>query len=91
MSRWPATGGVVTLEPGVSLADRFRVERVAQWQRSYPAFVYQITQRSLKRAAERGVSGARIASFLRQRVRGSAPRVLAAVERFDAAEAIRPE
>ena len=82
---------LVTLEPGVSLADRFRVERFAQWQRSYPAFVYQITQRSLKRAAERGVSGARIASFLRQRVRGSAPRVLAAVERFDAAEAIRPE
>lgn len=75
----------VTLDAGVSLADRFRVERFAQWQQSYPTFVYQITQRSLKRAAESGITGARIASFLRNRTRGSAPRVIAAIERFDAA------
>ncbi|MCB9124300.1 MAG: hypothetical protein H6643_07260 [Caldilineaceae bacterium] len=81
---------LVTLEPGVSLADRFRVERFAQWQQSYPTFIYQITQRTLKRAAERGLTGARIAGFLRQRARGSAPRVLAAVERYDAAEPIQP-
>ncbi|MCB0051573.1 MAG: hypothetical protein KDE24_18735, partial [Caldilinea sp.] len=60
------------------------------WQQSYPTFIYQITQRTLKRAAERGLSGARIAGFLRQRARGSAPRVLAAVERYDAAEPIQP-
>lgn len=76
----------ITIEPGVSLADRFRVERFAQWQQSYPTFIYQITQRTLKRAAERGVTGARIARFLRERCRNVAPRVIAAVERFDAAE-----
>lgn len=79
---------LVTLQPGVSLDDRFRVERFAQWQQSYPAFVYQITQRSLKRAAEGGVSGARIADFLRQRSRNSSLRVLAAIERFNTTEPI---
>jgi len=81
---------LVTLEPGVSLDDRFRVERFAQWQQSHPTFVYQITQRSLKRAAEGGVSSVRIAGFLRQRARNSAPRVLAAIERFAAAEPSQP-
>jgi len=80
----------VTLDPGVSLADRFRVERFAQWQQSYPAFVYQITQRSLKRATERGLSGARIARFLRERCRTPSPRVIAAIDRFEATEQVRP-
>jgi hypothetical protein len=79
----------ITLDPGVALADRFRVERFAQWQQSYPQFVYQITQRSLKRAAERGITGARIAQFLRTRCRTAAPRVINAVERFDRAEPAR--
>ena len=79
----------VTLDPGVSLADRFRVERFAQWQQSYPRFVYQITQRSLKRATERGITGARIAEFLRTRCRTAPPRVLSAVERFDSVESAR--
>ena len=79
----------VTLELGVSLADRFRIERFAQWQQSYPRFVYQITQRSLKRAAERGLTGARIARFLRERCRTAAPRVVAAVERFESAEPLK--
>lgn len=74
---------IVTLDPGVALADRFRVERFAQWQQSYPRFVYQITQRSLKRAAEHGITGARIAQFLRTRCRTAPPRVVSAVERFD--------
>lgn len=76
---------LVTMEPGVSLADRFRVERFAQWQQSYPTFVYQITQRTLRRATERGINGARIARFLRDRCRTAAPRVLAAIEHFDGA------
>ena len=80
----------MTLDPGVSLADRFRVERFAQWQQSYPAFVYQITQRSLKRATERGLSGARIARFLRERCRTPSPRVIAAIDRFEATEQVRP-
>lgn len=80
----------VTLEAGVSLADRFRVERFAQWQQSYPTFVYQISQRSLKRAAERGISGARITAFLRDRCRTASPRVLTAIQHFDEAEPMRP-
>jgi len=79
----------VTLDPGVSLADRFRVERFAQWQQSYPTFIFQITQRTLKRAAERGINGVRIARFLREHCRTPAPRVIAAVERFDGAESVR--
>ncbi|MFO7632776.1 MAG: hypothetical protein R6W76_09565 [Caldilinea sp.] len=79
----------VTLDTGVSLADRFRVERFAQWQQSYPAFVYQITQRTLRRATERGISGARIARFLSEHCRTASPRVIAALERFDTAEQIR--
>lgn len=79
----------VTLESGVSLADRFRVERFAQWRQSYPLFVYQITQRSLKRAAERGITGARIARFLRERCRNAPPRVIAAIERFDLSEKVQ--
>ncbi len=72
----------VTLASGVSLADRFRVERFAQWQQSSPLFVYRITQRSLKRASERGISGARIADFLRKRAPATPARVLTALERF---------
>jgi hypothetical protein len=72
----------VTLASGVSLADRFRVERFAQWQQSSPVFVYRITQRSLKRASERGISGARIADFLRKRAPATPLRVLTALERF---------
>lgn len=78
----------MTLELGVSLADRFRIERFAQWQQSYPRFVYQITQRSLK-PAERGLTGARIARFLRERCRTAAPRVVAAVEHFESAEPLK--
>ena len=33
----------VTLAPSVALADRFRIERFAQWQQSYPRYTYQIT------------------------------------------------
>ncbi|MBW7883784.1 MAG: hypothetical protein H3C34_14335 [Caldilineaceae bacterium] len=79
----------LTLEPGVSLADRFRVERFAQWKQSYPNFVYQITQRTLKRAAERGITGPRIARFLREHGRPAPMRVIAAVERFDTGERVQ--
>ncbi|MEZ4673746.1 MAG: hypothetical protein R2932_05810 [Caldilineaceae bacterium] len=44
----------ITLAPGAALADRFRVERFAQWQASYPNFVYQINQRSLKARSPKG-------------------------------------
>lgn len=72
----------VTLATGVALADRFRIERFAQWQKSYPTYAYQITKRSLKRAVERGLPAERIARFLQERCRAPA-RVVAAVSRFD--------
>ena len=74
----------VTVAPDVTLSDRFRVERFAEWQASYPNYVYRITQRTLKRAADGGVSAARIADFLRTRDRNAPQRVLAALEKFSA-------
>ena len=73
----------LTLAHNVPLTDRFRVERFAQWQKSYPHYVYQINQRTLKRAAEKGITGARIATFLRERCRNAPARVLAAVEKYE--------
>jgi hypothetical protein len=72
----------VTVAPDVSLSDRFRVERFAEWQASYPNYVYRITQRALKRAADGGITAARIADFLRTRDRQAPARVIAALEKF---------
>ncbi|MCB0121008.1 MAG: hypothetical protein KDE58_02130, partial [Caldilineaceae bacterium] len=57
----------LTLSPGIALADRFRIERFAQWQASYPQFVYQINQRMLRRAKEEGISSDQILNFLQSR------------------------
>ena len=57
----------LTLATNAPLADRFRVERFAQWVASYPNYVYQISQRSLKRAAEEGIATQQILSFLQER------------------------
>lgn len=67
---------------GTPLTDRFRVERFAQWQSSYPHFVYQINQRSLQRAGAEGITAERILDFLRQRARHVPANVQAALVRF---------
>lgn len=72
----------VTVAADVALTDRFRVERFAEWQASYPNYIYRITQRTLQRAASGGITAARIADFLRTRDRQAPPRVLAALEKF---------
>lgn len=54
----------LTLSPGIAIADRFRIERFAQWKTSYPHFVYQINQRMLKRAKDEGIDGSQILNFL---------------------------
>ena len=72
----------VQLAPSTPLMDRFRVERFSSWQASYPRFVYQINQRSLKRAAEEGVPPDRILAFLRARARTMPERVAAGLKRF---------
>ncbi len=65
------------------LMDRFRVERFALWQASYPEYVYRITQRSLRRALEQGIPPSRVLAFLRRRARTLPPRVVRALERFE--------
>lgn len=72
----------VTVAPDAPLTDRFRVERFAEWQASYPNYIYRITQRTLKRAADAGITAPRIADFLRTRDRNAPARVLAALEKF---------
>lgn len=67
---------------GTPLTDRFRVERFAQWQSSYPHFVYQINQRSLQRAGAEGIKPQRILDFLKQRARHIPPKVQAALSRL---------
>jgi len=78
----------ITVAPDMPLADRFRVERFAEWQSSYPNYVYRITQRTLKRAAENGVGAGQIAEFLKTRGRQTPPRVIAALERFAGADKV---
>jgi hypothetical protein len=79
----------ITAPMGTSLSDRFRIERFANWQASYPDFVYQINQRSLKRAADQGISTERITEFLQQHTRGIPQRVAAALARFGSSEKVR--
>ncbi len=64
-----------------SLSERFRVERFAQWQKSYPRYEYQINQRSLKRAADEGISPDRILTFLRRRSHRVPENVVSALTR----------
>ena len=71
----------VSLPLGAPLDDRFRVERFAQWQASYPQYVYQITQRSLKRAAEASIQPQQILDFLSSRTRTIPDKVTAALQR----------
>jgi hypothetical protein len=79
----------ITIEMGAPLSDRFRVERFANWQASYPHYVYQINQRSLKRAAGEGISADKILEFLRAHSRTVPPKVVTALERFGSGERVR--
>lgn len=72
----------LTLGTGIPLADRFRVERFAQWRASYPHFVYQINQRSLKRAADEGIAAQQILNFLKNHAAQVPERVSAALLRY---------
>ena len=76
----------VTMAYGAPLADRFRVERFAFWQRSDPHYVYQINQRSLQRAQQEGVATLQVLEFLRSKVRSLPQKVDNALTRFAKAE-----
>jgi len=72
----------LTLATGMPLADRFRVERFAQWQASYPHYTYQINQRSLKRASEEGIAAQQILDFLKLHGAQVPERVMGALLRY---------
>lgn len=72
----------IHMEPGTPLHDRFRVERFATWQASFPEYVYQISQRSLKRAVDQNIATARILAFLQQRAANVPDKVAGALQRF---------
>ncbi len=72
----------IKVTPGTPLTDRFRVERFAQWQSSYPHFVYQINQRSLARALEENIPPQRVLEFLRSHARQIPEKVEAGLLRF---------
>jgi hypothetical protein len=67
---------------GTPLKDRFRVERFAHWQASYPQFTYQLNQRSLTQAAEEGIPAQRILAFLQEHSRSIPPKVINAIQKF---------
>jgi hypothetical protein len=79
----------VTLPLGTALADRYRIEEFAAWQASYPHFVYQINQRSLKRAADAGIAVDKVLEFLEAHARPLPAKVHAALARFSAGERVR--
>ncbi len=74
------------LAPGSSLADRFRIERFAQWQASYPDYLYQINQRSLKRALDDGINAQQILAFLQSHTTQVPDKIKTALTRFNMAK-----
>ena len=74
----------ITLALGTPLAERFRVERFAQWQSSYPNYVYQMNQRSLSKAVEGQIAPKQIIDFLERRARVVPEKVISALARFGA-------
>ncbi len=73
---------VIVLPPGAPLEDRFRVERFAQWQSSYPRYQYQITKRSLARAADAHITSQQVLEFLSTRTRQLPDKVTQALQRL---------
>jgi hypothetical protein len=70
-----ADGSVIVA--GALAFERFQLARVADWQESQPgAFVYALTPRSLKRAADQGIKAARVIEFLEERSGGVLPLAL---------------
>ncbi|NJN82680.1 MAG: hypothetical protein HC802_10685 [Caldilineaceae bacterium] len=76
----------INLAYGTPLSDRFRVERFASWQSSYPHYTYRINQRSLKRAADEGINAEQILGFLRTLARQIPENVSVALQRFEKGE-----
>lgn len=72
----------VTIPHGASLAERFRLERFAEWQESYPQYVYQISKTSLSQAADMDIQARQIIEFLKRTATSVPDKVIQAVEQF---------
>jgi len=59
---------------GVSLYDRFQLERFTAWQSSGDSYVYRLTRDSLARGLRQGIKIEMILAFLRQVSAGQVPR-----------------
>ncbi len=81
---------MIVLPAAAPLEDRFRVERFAQWQSSYPVYTYQITQRSLARAADAHITSQQVLEFLGARTRQLPEKVVVALQRFSRSSGPRP-
>ncbi len=75
--------GAITIDSTLAF-ERFQLARIADWQETQPgAFVYALTPRSLKRAADQGIKPARVLAFIEERQGGAVPDVLRrAIERW---------
>ena len=60
--------------PAARRYERFQVARVADWVQSGNLFVYRLTPNSLTRAAEQGISIARVVEFLEEITEAPPPR-----------------
>lgn len=68
---------------GTACGDRFRLARFTVWEASRPAFRYRITQGSLRRAQQQGISTERILTFLRRASEAPLPpNVVRALQRW---------
>ncbi len=73
---------MIILPVNAPIEDRFRVERFAQWQQSFPTYQYQITKRSLARAASDHITSQQVLEFLASRTRQIPDKVTAALQRL---------
>ncbi len=73
----------ISLAHTTAAMDRFRVARFAAWEASQPEFRYRITQTTLRRAVDAGITVARILEFLRHATHNQVPdNVARALERW---------
>jgi len=59
----------ILLALGSPLSERYRVERFALWQASYPQYMYKITNESLTKAASAQINAHQVLDFLKKRTR----------------------
>lgn len=72
----------ILLTLGSPLSERYRVERFAQWQASYPQYTYKITADSLTKAASAQINANQVLDFLKKRTRQVPESVASALSNY---------